>query len=407
VRVPGIPACVWEILQHGAEKEPRARYQSAAELIAALDAALTTGGDIPAGAGGAPAIVPHAERRADRSLLRRPGGHTPGLWRERAARVPGQTRVYLRRHPVAAVAVAAGLGLVLLVMVLLTTWPRATSEVAHPSQATTPTVAAPSPPPKVAASSGGQPIPPPQVTLAPSLAPTITNSIGMKLVLIPAGEFLMGSPATEEGRYSDEQQHRVRITKPYYLGATEVTQTQYEAVMRENLSDFKGPQRPVETVSWDDAASFCDRLSALQAEKVAGRTYRLPTEAEWEYASRAGSTARYAYGDDAAALGDHAWFVDNSSETTHPVGEKQPNAWGLYDMHGNVWEWCADWYGEYTNSLVDDPTGPATGSERVHRGGCWLDPATDCRTAYRGKVRPFIRVSDLGFRVATVPSGSK
>ena len=171
-----------------------------------------------------------------------------------------------------------------------------------------------------------------------------TNSIGMKLRLIPAGEFMMGSPGTESGREDDETQHRVSITKPFYLGVTEVTQEQYQKVMGTNPSYFKGPQNPVETVSWADAVEFCRKLSAMPAEKTAGHVYRLPTEAEWEYACRAGTTTAYSFGDDASRLGDYGWFGGNSDSKTHQVGEKKPNAWGLYDMHGGVYEWCQDRY---------------------------------------------------------------
>ena len=171
-----------------------------------------------------------------------------------------------------------------------------------------------------------------------------TNSIGMKLRLIPAGEFMMGSPGTESDRSNNETQHRVSITKPFYLGVTEVTQEQYQKVMGTNPSQFKGPQNPVERVSWAEAVEFCGKLSAMPAEKTAGHVYRLPTEAEWEYACRSGTTTAYGFGDDASRLGDYGWFRSNSDSGTHPVGEKKPNAWGLYDMHGGVYEWCQDWY---------------------------------------------------------------
>ena len=256
---------------------------------------------------------------------------------------------------------------------------------------------------------------------------TLTNSINMLFKLIPAGEFDMGSTREEVERLlaaakqrnepqwyierlpGEAPQHRVRITKLFHLGVHEVTQEQYERVRGQNPSKFMGPQQPVETVSWDDAVKFCDVLSALPEEKAAGRTYRLPTEAEWEYACRAGSTARYSYGDDAAGLGDHAWFGDNSSGTTHSVGEKQPNAWGLYDMQGNVWEWCADWYdgNYYGASPRDDPTGPATGSLRVCWGGSWYFSASCCQSAFRHWTQPSYRDCNLGFRVATVPSASQ
>jgi formylglycine-generating enzyme required for sulfatase activity len=235
----------------------------------------------------------------------------------------------------------------------------------------------------------------------------------MKLVLIPAGEFLMGSAESaralpepqSEGEYP---QHRVRLNQPFYLGVHELTQQQYERVMGVHPSYSKGPQHPVQNVSWDDAVKFCDTLSALPEEWAAGRTYRLPTEAEWEYACRAGTTTHYSFGDDPAVLGDYAWFQANASEGTHTVGQKRPNAWGLYDMHGNLWEWCADWFGEdyYEHSTVDDPTGPATGTVRMHRGGCWLAPASYCRSAYRFTYQPPHGIL-VGFRVAAVPSAGQ
>jgi formylglycine-generating enzyme required for sulfatase activity len=232
----------------------------------------------------------------------------------------------------------------------------------------------------------------------------VTNSIGMKLRLIPAGEFMMGSPRTDSGRIDNETQHRVSITKPFYLGVTEVTQEQYQKVMGTNPSRFQEPQNPVETVFWADAVEFCRKLSAMPAEKTAGHVYRLPTEAEWEYACRAGTTTVYGFGDDASRLGDYGWFDGNTEESdskTHPVGEKKPNAWGLYDMHGGVYEWCQDWYGSYprSGSARTDPTGAASGDTRVVRGGSWNSSARICRSAYRDAFMPDYRVYLLGFRV--------
>ena len=227
----------------------------------------------------------------------------------------------------------------------------------------------------------------------------VTNSIGMKLRLIPAGEFMMGSPETESVRENDETQHGVSITKPFYLGVTEVTQEQYQKVMGTNPSEFKGPQNPVEKVSWAEAVEFCGKLSAMPAEKTAGHVYRLPTEAEWEYACRSGTTTAYGFGDDASRLGDYGWFRSNSDSGTHPVGEKKPNAWGLYDMHGNVWEWCQDRYGDYPSGSAMDPTGATSGSYRVCRGGSWFNGARICRSAYRIRGAPGDRDSLLGFRV--------
>lgn len=255
-----------------------------------------------------------------------------------------------------------------------------------------------------------------------------TNSIGMPFKLIPAGEFLMGSSkspeelaktipgATSEWFEDEHPQHKVRITKPFYMGVTEVTQGQYEKVMGKNPSGFsrtgigadqvKGMDTstfPVEYVSWDDAVEFCKKLSAME-----GQTYRLPTEAEWEYCCRAGGTTRYCFGDDDSQLDECAWFHNNFGNTTHPVGQKKPNAWGLYDMHGNAFEWTSNWYGnDYdAKSTEDDPTGPSTGSVRVYRGGCWYFNAWFCRSSYRGGYPPSPRIRYLGFRVARVPSGN-
>ena len=194
----------------------------------------------------------------------------------------------------------------------------------------------------------------------------------------------------------EKPQHKVRITKPFYLGrdrsdpgAVRESDGEEPKLFLKDRTRFGQGQGmdtsnfPVEKVSWDDAVEFCKKLSAKE-----GQTYRLPTEAEWEYACRAGSKTRYCFGDDESLLGEYAWFGEQRSEGgTHPVGEKKPNAWGLYDMHGNVWEWCQDWYDEdyYAKSPKDDPTGPATGSYRVDRGGGWSSLAWSCRSSYRGR----------------------
>jgi formylglycine-generating enzyme required for sulfatase activity len=227
----------------------------------------------------------------------------------------------------------------------------------------------------------------------------VTNSIGMKLRLIPAGEFMMGIPATDSHRRDNETQHRVSITKPFYLGVTEVTQEQFQKVMGTNPSQFKGPQNPVEKVSWEGAVAFCRKLSAMPAEKSGGYVYRLPTEAEWEYACRAGTTTKYSFGDSASAMGAYAWYDKNSGSTPHPVGGKKPNGWGMYDMHGNVGEWCQDWGGDYPSGSAMDPTGATSGSLRVLRGGSWFIDARFCRSAFRFRGTPEFRFNDLGFRV--------
>ncbi len=234
----------------------------------------------------------------------------------------------------------------------------------------------------------------------------IENSIGMRLAFIPPGEFLMGSPDDDSSAWAAEKpQHTVRITKPFYLGVTEVTQEQYERVMGTNPSQFKGAEVPVERVSWEDVMEFCRRLSALPAEQSAGRVYRLPSEAEWEYACRAGSKTKWSFGDDESQLQEYAWYSGNSSRRTHPVGHKKPNAWGLYDMHGNVYEWCSDWWmRDYTTTAVIDPTGPARGSGRVYRGGSWGGVARICRSAYRYGFVPSYRGGFLGFRLAGIVS---
>jgi formylglycine-generating enzyme required for sulfatase activity len=187
-------------------------------------------------------------------------------------------------------------------------------------------------------------------------------------------------------------------------GAYVVTQEQWEAVMGNNPSYFNGPKNPVEMVSWEDCQQFLGKLNAKSA--AGGGKFRLPSEAQWEYACRAGSTTRYCFGDDESGLGEYGWYNGNSDGRTHPVGEKKPSAWGLYDMHGNVWEWCADWYDwdYYGNSTTDDPRGPATGSARVARGGTRDRPAWDCRSAGRGHDGPGERGDGLGLRASLVPA---
>ncbi|MEW5911076.1 MAG: bifunctional serine/threonine-protein kinase/formylglycine-generating enzyme family protein [Thermodesulfobacteriota bacterium] len=229
-----------------------------------------------------------------------------------------------------------------------------------------------------------------------------TNSVGMEFALIPAGSFMMGSPESDEDGYEGERpQHRVEITKPFYLGVTEVTQGQWKAVMGSNPSFFKGDEGfPVEGVSWEEAVEFTRRLNKEEGLKAG--TYRLPTEGEWEYACRAGSSTRYSFGDSESALGEYGWYDDNSGGRTHPVGEKEPNAWGLYDMHGNVWEWVSDWYGSYSASPTRDPQGPSSGSGRVIRGGSWRHNPRSLRSANRFRSDPTSRDFDVGFRVARI-----
>ncbi|MDR2450345.1 MAG: formylglycine-generating enzyme family protein [Candidatus Accumulibacter sp.] len=234
---------------------------------------------------------------------------------------------------------------------------------------------------------------------------TYTNSIHMEFVLIPAGSFLMGADKNFEETSDDETpQHQVTISKPFYLGKYEVTQAQWVAVMRINPSKFSGWSNPVEYISWNNAQIFIERLNLKERTDK----YRLPTEAEWEYAARAGTTTRYSFGDDADNLGRHAWYDGNSGMKTHPVGQKEANPWGFYDMHGNVWEWVQDWYDEdyYAKSPVRDPSGPSEGSFRVLRGGSWYFDAAGLRSANRFYLSPDYRVELNGFRLAFSPEPS-
>jgi formylglycine-generating enzyme required for sulfatase activity len=222
------------------------------------------------------------------------------------------------------------------------------------------------------------------------------NSIGMEFAVIPAGEFTMGSNTFED---IEKPTHKVTLTQPFQLGMYEVTQEQYAKVVGTNPSKNKGSANPVEQVSWLDAVAFCKLLSDLPEEKASRYVYRLPTEAEWEHACRAGTTSDYSFGNGDSELGDYAWNSKNSGGTSHPVGGKQPNGFGLYDMHGNVWEWCQDWKGDYLSSSVINPTGPVTGGSRRNRGGGWGDGSNRCRSAYRGGNTPDYRRSHLGFRL--------
>jgi formylglycine-generating enzyme required for sulfatase activity len=240
------------------------------------------------------------------------------------------------------------------------------------------------------------------------------GGVTLELVLIPAGMFDMGSPDGEAGRSSDEGPlHRVRISRAFYIGKSEVTQEQWEKAMGTNPSAFKGPKLPVECVSWDACQEFLRRLEATGLRRAGPRVsglkpqgYRLPTEAEWEWACRAGTRTRFCFGDADARLGEYAWYDANSGNTTHPVGEKRPNAWGLHDCHGNVWEWCADWGGEYGAPpwpgkfrWVRDPTGPTSGSWRVLRGGSWNYAPPFCRSPRRFRLALLNRGGIFGLRV--------
>jgi len=236
-----------------------------------------------------------------------------------------------------------------------------------------------------------------------------TSGVTIRFVLIPAGSFTMGSHPTEPGSYKNEgPQRKVTISRSFHMSVTEVTQAQWLAVMGtepwKNASlAADGPDHAANYITWNDAQTFCAAFS-----KLIGRTVRLPTEAEWEYACRAGSTTRFEHGDDAGyvRLGDYAWHQANASDKgnryrhAHRVAARKPNAWGLYDMHGNVWEWCGDRYGESpARTAATDPAGPSTGAERVLRGGSWDSRGADCRSASRNRFAPHLRAGQTGFRV--------
>ncbi len=217
------------------------------------------------------------------------------------------------------------------------------------------------------------------------------NSIGLKMRLIPPGKFMMG----------DDQQHAVTLTRPFYLSIYEVTQKEYRTIQNDNPSQQVGSANPVERVTWDDSVVFCRKLSQLPAERKIDRVYRLPTEAEWEYACRAGTTTDYFFGDDPGAIGDFAWDRSNSDRKTHPVGEKKANRWGYHDMLGNVAEWCSDWKGDRPTGAVTDPTGPASGTARIIRGGSYASGIDGLKSGARG-TKPLVirkRYTNRGFRV--------
>ena len=241
-------------------------------------------------------------------------------------------------------------------------------------------------------------------------APAVEHKAGDRLVKTvdgveyafrwcPSGKFTMGSPKSEwdaakiTRKDYDETQHEVTLTQGFWMLETEVTQAMWQSVMGSNPSSFKGDNLPVDHVSWDDCQDFCQKLSSKIGMKIT-----LPTEAQWEYACRAGSTGPYA-----GELDAMGWYGRNSDGNPYPAGQKKANAWGLYDMHGNVWEWCQDWYGEYPSGTVTDPTGPDSGSEHICRGGSWLDlksaSAQNCRSANRDSSMPDFQGANLGFRV--------
>jgi formylglycine-generating enzyme required for sulfatase activity len=232
----------------------------------------------------------------------------------------------------------------------------------------------------------------------------IAPGVNLTMCWIPPGEFMMGSPASEQGREKDETQHRVKIPRGFWMAKTETTQAQWSSIRERNPSNFWSNEQPVERVSWNDICGNETRdggfLGKVNAHASSGCRFDLPTEAEWEYACRAGSSQSMTRNSDLSEMG---WYATNSENRTHPVAGKKANAWGLYDMHGNVWEWCADWYGAYPSGTLSDPRGSPSGSERVFRGGGWFFHANRCRAASRAKCRADYRDDNLGFRLVLRP----
>ena len=250
--------------------------------------------------------------------------------------------------------------------------------------------------------------PSPVLTTAPVEAESFSiPDVNLDMLWCKPGTFMMGSPEDEKDRKDNETQHKVTLTKGFYLGKHEVTQAQWEKVMGLNPSHFKGATLPVENVSWHDVMKFCEKLT--QMEKAAGRlpegwVYSLPTQAQWEFACRAGTTTAYSFGD--TVTKEQANFHQNVGKTTS-VGTYPANAWGFHDMHGNVWEWCSDWYGAYPSVSVSDPVGPSDGSSRVNRGGGWYGLGRSMRSAARGGGTPGYRLSSLGFRLSLQTATAK
>jgi formylglycine-generating enzyme required for sulfatase activity len=242
----------------------------------------------------------------------------------------------------------------------------------------------------------------------------VIPSCGIKLNWTAPGCFLMGSSLNEAGRSNDEgPQTKVTISHGFWLGIFAVTQDEWKNIAEDVIglnaepSYFRGERLPVEQVSWHDCQNWLQALNEIEQEAnrlPPGFRYRLPTEAEWEFACRAGTSTAYDFGEAEAALADHAWFSANSASRTHTVGEKKANKWGFHDMHGNVWEWCEDWYGALAGGNISDPKGPVRGMNRVFRGGSWGVAASRCRSAYRVWNKPIYRDYTLGFRVALAPT---
>ncbi len=230
----------------------------------------------------------------------------------------------------------------------------------------------------------------------------LPDGLTMELVEIPAGTFKMGTlDPYGEGEEDEIPQHDVTLSNSFFMGKTEVTQEQWAAVMGNNPSVFKGEGSPVDNMTWEQCQQFC-----IAASKHTGRAVRLPSEAQWEYACRAGTQTDYSFGNEIEKLDLYAWYGKNAGDRSHEVATKEPNAWGLYDMHGNLWEWCADWYDPnyYTYSPSEDPRGAEDGSERVIRGGSMLFQPWPLRSAYRAKSKPANSSGNVGFRVIVNPA---
>ena len=240
-----------------------------------------------------------------------------------------------------------------------------------------------------------QPVAQPTVANSDNISIPVKDGISIDMVRVEAGTFKMGATAEMKNPWVLEKPtHKVTLTNDYYIGKYEVTQALWQAVMGSNPSYFKGDNLPVEQVSWNDCQEFLSKLN-----RITGKTFRLPTEAEWEYAARGGKKSRGCQYSGSNNLSDVAWYWDNSGSKTHAVGSKQSNELGIYDMSGNVWEWCQDWHGRYSKSSQTNPTGATSGSGRVSRGGCWIGDAGLCRSSYRSDDAPDDRNSDLGFRL--------